>query len=214
VRFDCSIQARVGSFRLKAQVASDARVLALFGPSGAGKTTFLHAVSGLLRPLAGHVRIAGETLFDPAGRINLPAHRRRLGYVFQDARLFPHMKVQENLRYGLRFVPPAERRIEEATVVALLGLERLLQRWPDTLSGGEKQRVALGRALMTSPRALLLDEPFAALDASRKGELLAYIERLRDELDVPILLVSHEREVVDRLAQEVVAIEEGRTGKP
>jgi molybdate transport system ATP-binding protein len=119
--------------------------------------------------------------------------------------------VQDNLRYGLRFTPPVERHIEEAVVVELLGLQRLLHRWPDTLSGGEKQRTALGRALMTSPRALLLDEPFAALDASRKGELLDYIERLRDELDVPILLVSHEPAVVDRLAQEVVRIEEGAT---
>lgn len=214
MRFDCAIQARVGTFRLKAEVRSAAKLLALFGPSGAGKTTFLNAIAGLLRPHDGHVRIAGETLFDKAARVDVPAHRRRLGYVFQDARLFPHLKVQENLRYGLRFVPPAERRIEESVITGLLGLERLLHRWPDTLSGGEKQRAALGRALMTSPRALLLDEPFAALDASRRDELLAYIERLRDELDVPILLVSHEQAVVDRLAQDIVRIEEGRTEEP
>jgi molybdate transport system ATP-binding protein len=210
VRFDCVIKARVGGFLLDAEVRSDAKLVALYGPSGAGKTTFLHAVAGLVRPLDGKVAVSGAVLFDRAARINLPAHRRRLGYVFQDGRLFPHLSVERNLRYGLRFTPAAERRIDEATVVALLGLESLLHRWPATLSGGEKQRVAIARALMTSPRALLLDEPFAALDTGRKSELLAYVERLRDELDTPILFVSHDRAEVDRLAGDIVLLDNGR----
>jgi len=212
--FDCAIKAKAGGFLLDAAVASDRRLVALIGPSGAGKTTLLNCVAGLIRPLEGHVRVAGVTLFDRAARIDVPAHRRRLGYVFQDGRLFPHLRVQGNLRYGQRFVPPGEAHADEAAVIALLGLERLLHRWPSTLSGGEKQRAAIARALMTSPRALLLDEPFASLDAARKGELMPYVERLRDELDIPILLVSHDRAEVDRLAQEVVSLEGGRVLSP
>jgi molybdate transport system ATP-binding protein len=214
MRFDCAIKAAAGGFLLDATIVSDAKLVALVGPSGAGKTTFLNAAAGLIRPSEGHVRIAGATLFDRGARIDVPAHRRRLGYVFQDGRLFPHLRVQGNLRYGRRFVPEGEAHVEEAAVIELLGLERLLHRWPATLSGGEKQRTAIARALMTSPRALLLDEPFASLDAARKGELLPYVERLRDELDIPILLVSHDRAEVDRLAREVVMMDGGRVVSP
>lgn len=209
--FDIDIVAHAGDFALEAQIVSNARVVALVGPSGAGKTTLLSTVAGLLKPDLGHVRIAGATLFDRQAGTVVPPHRRRLGYVFQDGRLFPHLSARGNLRYGVRFAPAEEVHADETAVIERLGLAAFLDRRPATLSGGERRRVAIGRALMTSPRALLLDEPFASLDAARKAELLPYIERLRDDLAIPILLVSHDERDVDRLAEAVVHIDNGRT---
>lgn len=208
---DVAVQRRLGAFRLDAAFTGpQAGITALFGPSGSGKSTIVNAIAGLLRPDAGHIRIGGETFFDAGRRIDQPQHRRRIGYVFQDARLFPHMRVRDNLLYGYRRAPAAERRIELAPVVELLGIAALLDRRPGALSGGEKQRVALGRALLAQPRLLLMDEPLAALDAARKAEILPYVERLRDEVSLPIVYVSHSMEEVTRLADVLVVLDHGR----
>ena len=185
-------------------------VTALFGQSGAGKTTVINAVAGLLRPRAGRIALSGETLFDASARVNLPVHRRRLGYVFQDGRLFPHLSVRQNLTYGQRFAPRGLPGPGLDEVADLLGLDRLLDRRPGALSGGEKQRVAFGRALLSHPRMLLMDEPLAALDAARKDEILPYLERLRDLSGLPILYVSHSVAEVARLATTVVVLEAGQ----
>lgn len=198
-----------GEFRLDMDLRIPGRgVSALFGPSGSGKTTLLRCFAGLERA-AGVLRVNGEAWQDDAQGLFVPTHRRPLGYVFQEASLFPHLTARDNLRYGWKRTAPAERRIGEDEVVALLDLAPLLQRHPDRLSGGERQRVALGRALLTSPRLLLLDEPLSALDAARKREILPYLERLRDELDVPMLYVSHSHDEVIRLADHLVLIENG-----
>lgn len=208
-----TIEARLrldrGDFSLDVDLKLPIRgVTALFGPSGAGKTTVLRCIAGLEQAPGGRVVFDGEPWQD--GSRFVPTHARRLGYVFQEASLFPHLTARDNLRYGWKRTPPAERRIGEDEVVALLDLAPLLQRHPDRLSGGERQRVALGRALLTSPRLLLLDEPLSALDRARKREILPYLERLRDELDVPMLYVSHSHDEVIRLADHLVLIENGR----
>jgi molybdate transport system ATP-binding protein len=199
-----------GGFALEAAFRSDAPIVALFGRSGSGKTTLVHAIAGIVRPVRGRVEIGGRTLFDASRGIDLPPERRRVGYVFQDALLFPHLDVRANLAYGEARTPVAERFIDRERVLALLGLGPLLDRRPATLSGGERQRVALGRALLASPRALLLDEPLASLDGARKAEILAYIELLRDEFRLPMIFVSHAIEEVTRLADHVVMMSEGR----
>jgi molybdate transport system ATP-binding protein len=190
--------------------ASTPGVTALFGPSGCGKSTILAAVAGLLRPQAGRVAVDGRVLFDAARAIALPPEQRRCGVVFQDARLFPHLSVEGNLRYGLRRAPRGAAGLDTAEVVRLLGLEHLLCRRPVALSGGEKQRVALGRALLSRPALLLMDEPLAALDAARKAELLPFLARLRERLSIPLLYVTHALDEVDRLADTVVLLQGGR----
>jgi molybdate transport system ATP-binding protein len=180
---------------------------ALYGRSGSGKTTVINAVAGLLRPNHGKIITDGVTLLDTATGENLPPHRRRLGYVFQDARLFPHMTVKQNLGYGRWFAPKGQISFNE--VVDLLGIGPLLSRMPIALSGGEKQRVAIGRALLSNPALLLMDEPLAALDDARKAEILPYILRLRDQTKVPILYVSHALQEVAMLATTLVVIEAG-----
>lgn len=197
---------------LRLDVAFDAPpgVTALFGRSGSGKTTVVNAVAGLLSPDRGRITLNGTTLFDSASRTDLPAHRRRLGYVFQDARLFPHLSVRRNLLYGQRFAPAGAAGPGLDEVAELLGLDPLLARRPGALSGGEKSRVAIGRALLSRPRMLLLDEPLAALDAARKAEILPYLERLRDQTAVPMLYVSHAVAEVARLATTVIVLDEGR----
>jgi len=199
-----------GRFAIEARFASDAPIVALFGRSGAGKSSLVEAIAGLVRPRGGRIAVAGRTLFDSARAIDLPPEERRVGYVFQDALLFPHMAVRANLAYGERLTPARERFVDARRVVSLLGLERLLERLPATLSGGERQRVAIGRALMASPRVLLMDEPLASLDAPRKAQILQYVELLRDELRLPIVYVSHAIEEVTRLADHLVVMAEGR----
>ncbi|MCB1473392.1 MAG: molybdenum ABC transporter ATP-binding protein [Rhodobiaceae bacterium] len=184
-------------------------VTALFGPSGCGKTTIINVIAGLVRPASGQVRIGGQTLLDTAGGIDVAARRRRIGYVFQDARLFPHMSVARNLAFGARRAASPLPGPEAERIVSLLGLENLQARLPLNLSGGERQRVALGRALLANPSLLLLDEPLAALDSSRKDNILPYLERLRDEARIPILYVSHSIDEVTRLANEMVVVNDG-----
>jgi molybdate transport system ATP-binding protein len=204
--FDVAITRRVGERDIDLRFASAARLTALVGPSGIGKTTALNCIAGLLRPDEGRIAVSGTVLFDAAQGIDLPPDRRRAGYVFQDARLFPHLSVDANLAYGERLTRPEDRWIGRAEVIDLLGIGHLLDRAPATLSGGETRRVAIGRALLAAPRFLLLDEPFASLDAERGASLMELVERLRDELEVPILLVSHDRAEVARLAGEVVTM--------
>jgi molybdate transport system ATP-binding protein len=184
-------------------------ITALFGPSGAGKTTVLNAIAGLLRPEDGRIAIGGRVVFDQAARVWIPPRERRIGYVFQDARLFPHLTVERNLRFGWRRSRSRMPENEVAKVIQMLGLVPLLQRKPVHLSGGEKARVALARALLAAPDVLLLDEPLAPLDATRKNEILPYFERLRDEAGLPLIYVSHSLDEVSRLAQEIVILKEG-----
>jgi molybdate transport system ATP-binding protein len=183
-------------------------VSALFGHSGSGKTTCLRAIAGLERARGGYVALGDEIWQDDANGIFVPAHRRAIGYVFQEASLFPHLDVRGNLDYGLKRV--AARRFETGEVAALLGIEKLLDRKTAGLSGGERQRVAIARALLSSPRLLLMDEPMAALDHKRKGEILPYLERLHDELSIPIIYVSHSPDEVARLADHLVLLDEGK----
>lgn len=184
-------------------------VTVLFGRSGSGKTTIVNAVAGLLAPEAGRIAVAGRPLYDSAAGLNLPPHRRRAPYVFQEARLFPHLSVRQNLTYGRWFT--RARSPDVAAIVAMLGIGPLLDRRPAALSGGEKQRVALGRALLAGPEILLMDEPLAALDEARKAEILPYIERLRDAGGPPVLYVTHSMAEVARLATTLVVIEAGRS---
>jgi len=201
---------RLGAFGLEARIAAAGRVLAICGASGAGKTTVLMIIAGLMRPTAGRVVVEGAVFLDTAAGVDLAPRQRRIGYVFQDARLFPHLSVAQNLLYGRRFTPAAQRFVDFDAVVALLGIEALLARRPERLSGGEKQRVAIGRALLVSPRLLLLDEPLAALDDARRMDILGYIEKMRDAFAIPIVLVSHRLSEVERLASDVAVLEQGR----
>jgi len=198
-------------FSLDVSLAVPGRgVTAIFGPSGSGKTSLLRSIAGLERAGSGSLAVNGEVWQDDAAGIFLPVHRRPLGYVFQEASLFAHLDVGRNLDFGLRRVPAAQRRVSLEQAIGLLGLQQLMQRMPGTLSGGERQRVAIARALATSPRLLLMDEPLASLDIARKAEILPYLERLHDELDMPVLYVSHAPDEVARLADHLVLMEAGR----
>jgi molybdate transport system ATP-binding protein len=204
------VRHRRGDFTLAARFVSEGKLTVLFGRSGSGKTTLINLIAGLLKPDAGRVSIDGQPLVDTANGVFIPAHRRRVGYVFQEGRLFPHMTVRRNLLFGRWFTPHGEHHGSLDDIVDLLGIGHLLDRHPASLSGGEKQRVAIGRALLASPRILLMDEPLAALDDARKAEILPYIERLRDEAGVPIVYVSHSVAEVVRLATTVVALSDGQ----
>lgn len=199
-----------GSFHLAARFTAQPGVTALFGRSGAGKSSLVDIVAGLVRPQRGRIVIDGETLVDTERRVFVPRHRRRVGYVFQDSRLFPHLSVRQNLIYG-RWFSRGEGGVagDFGSIVELLGIAQLIERRPDSLSGGEKQRVAIGRALLAHPRILLMDEPLASLDEERRAEILPYIERLRD-IGVPILYVSHSVAEVARLATTVVILNGGK----
>ncbi|WP_084580258.1 ATP-binding cassette domain-containing protein [Sphingomonas azotifigens] len=199
--FDIDVRCRLGDAEIDCRIEPGAGVTVLFGPSGAGKTSVLNMVAGLLRPDAGHIRVGADTLFDAAAGIDLPPEARRAGYVFQESRLFPHLRVRANLLYGL----PKRAALDVDGVIGLLGIAPLLDRWPRTLSGGEAKRVAIGRALLRDPAFLLLDEPLASLDRARREEILGLLERLRDGIGLPILLVTHERDEAERLGDRIVA---------
>jgi molybdate transport system ATP-binding protein len=207
---ELAIRHQQGDFTLDANVDIGRGLTALFGPSGSGKTTLVNIVAGLVRPAEGRVVFGGTLWSDTERGLFLPPHRRRIGYVFQEGRLFPHMSVLQNLRYGENRLPKGERREDLARVTDLLGIAPLLDRRPAHLSGGEKQRVALGRALMASPKLLLMDEPLSALDQDLKTQILPYIERIRDDIGVPILYVSHSLDEVARLATGVVTFDHGK----
>ena len=201
---------QLGEFSIEASFASEGRVTGLFGASGAGKTSLINMIAGLLRADRGIIAIDGEVLDDTGGGLHVPAHRRRIGYVFQDARLFPHLDVLQNLDYGRRMNRLAEDPAARARVTDLLDIDHLLDRRPGRLSGGERQRVALGRALLAQPRLLLLDEPLGSLDDERKVEILPYLVRLRDEAGIPMVYVSHDAGEMRKLATQVVMLRRGR----
>ena len=208
---EVAIRHAYGSFNLDvAFTAASGGVTALFGPSGAGKTSIVHALAGLMRPTEGRIVLEGRTVLDTRAGIFVPPEKRRIGLVFQDARLFPHMSVEKNLLFGWRRSPARAAPEQIARTVELLGLKALLTRAPKNLSGGEKSRVALGRALLASPDVLLLDEPLASLDAARRAEILPWLERLRDIARIPIFYISHSLDEVARLADRVVLLEDGR----
>jgi molybdate transport system ATP-binding protein len=206
--FDVMVRKTLGDFVLDARFKSNAAVTALFGPSGAGKTSIVNAIAGLLTPAQGRIVIGDALMFDSEKAINVPAHKRRVRVVFQESRLFPHLSVRQNLLYGRWIAGHAGGKLDE--VVQLLGLEDLLARRPRTLSGGERQRVAIGRALLADPMTLLLDEPLSSLDEARKQEILPYLEKLVSAARIPILYVSHAREEIERLAGTVVTMDGGR----
>jgi molybdate transport system ATP-binding protein len=208
IRFNAAIT--LGAFRLDAAFEGDSGVVALFGRSGAGKSVTIALIAGLLRPDRGAIVVDGRVLVDTEKNIFVPKHARRIGVVYQDARLFPHLTVRQNLMFGRWFAGRAEQSVDFGAVVETLGIGHLLSRRPGRLSGGERQRVAIGRALLSSPRLLLMDEPLAALDDERKREVLSLIERLRDAFKVPIVYVSHAVDEVARLASRVVVMDSGR----
>jgi len=185
-------------------------VTALFGHSGSGKTTCLRCIAGLERAEHGFIQINDEVWQDSQNGVFVPPHKRALGYVFQEASLFPHLSVLANLQFGLKRIPKAQRRVDMAQATELLGIGHLLARHPQHLSGGERQRIGIARALLTSPKLLLMDEPLAALDSQRKSEILPYLQRLHDELDIPVLYVSHAQDEVARLADHLVLLSEGK----
>lgn len=202
--FEVEVRRRLGETTVAAGFSAPAGLTALHGPSGVGKSSVLNMIAGLLKPDAGRIVADGQTLFDSAAGIDLPPERRRIGYVFQDGRLFPHLSVRDNLLYGRPRGPQAAEAMSLDEAVAALGLEALLERRPAALSGGEARRAAIGRALLRDPRVLLMDEPLSGVDPARREEILGLIERLRDRLGLPILYVSHDRAEVERLAATVI----------
>jgi molybdate transport system ATP-binding protein len=210
VTLEVDVRRQLGAFALDMRFQAGGGVTALFGPSGSGKTTLVNLIAGLIAPDEGRITLDGHVLVDTATGLFLRPPERRIGYVFQEGRLFPHLLVRANLTYGRWLTPKTRRWGDFDTIVDLLAIGPLLARRPRDLSGGEKQRVAIGRALLSSPRCLLMDEPLAALDGARKAEILPFIERLRDEMKLPIVYVSHSVDEVARLADQVVRIEGGR----
>jgi molybdate transport system ATP-binding protein len=203
------VRRSLGAMTIEADIRAEALMLALVGPSGGGKTTLLNMIAGLETPDEGRIAVGDVVLFDAARRVNLPPSQRRIGYVFQEPRLFPHYSVAGNLRYGCP-ARPSEAMIGFDEAVARLGIANLLDRRPAKLSGGEQQRVAIGRALLAAPRALLLDEPFSALDPARRKELMALVADFRDRFAIPMILVSHRHDEVERLADAMAVVEPGR----
>jgi len=204
------VEKQLGALNLSVRFQAAHGATALFGPSGAGKTSVVNMIAGLLMPDRGVIALDDTVLFDAGNRIDLPPHRRRIGYVFQEGRLFPHLSVRQNLDYGRRMSGHKRDAAEFDRIAALLDIGHLLDRRPGKLSGGERQRVAVGRALLLRPQLLLLDEPLASLDAGHKREILPYLVRLRDEAKIPIIYVSHTPAEVRRIATTVVRLDTGR----
>ncbi|CAD7340086.1 ATP-binding cassette domain-containing protein [Sphingomonadales bacterium 56] len=204
--FDVDVRKTLGDHVVAARFVASDGITLLWGPSGVGKTSVLNMIAGLMRPDQGHVSIDGQMLFDDSAAIDLPPHRRRIGYVFQDGRLFPHLRVRANLLYGHRLAAPENRWMSLQAVIDFLGIEHLLGRWPGTLSGGEAQRVAIGRALLSGARALLMDEPLASIDPARREGIMDVILRIRDELALPIVYVTHNAVEADRLATRKIEL--------
>ena len=213
---DIDLKCIQGNFELNAKCSIDTPVLGLFGPSGAGKSTLLAMIAGLKKPTAGHLIVDGEYLFDSAKGIDLAPHKRRIGTVFQDSLLFPHLNVRDNLNYGFNLLAKKQQRLKFSQIVELLEVGHLFTQKPHQLSGGEKQRVALGRALLTSPRLLLLDEPLASLDVRLKRQILPFLRRAKDELKIPMIYVSHAIDEILYLTSQIAMIDAGKiiaTGK-
>ena len=211
------VEKKLGDFSVNALFAGESGATALFGPSGSGKTSIINMIAGLMTPDRGKILLDGEILFDSDKRVDMPAWRRRVGTVFQEGRLFPHLAIKHNLIYGRWMGGHTDDAAAFAHTVELLDIGHLLDRRPGKLSGGERQRVAVGRALLMRPRILLLDEPLASLDAGRKDDILPYLERLRDEAKVPMIYVSHDAAEVRRIATRVVRLDAGHvvaTGGP
>ena len=204
--FELRLHHRIGDTQITLDTQTDVPLTALVGPSGVGKTTVLNMIAGLVKPDRGRIAVGGRVLFDSATGVNYPPDARRAGYVFQDNRLFPHMRVGANLSYGEKLAPVEARWITREEVIAFLGIAHLLDRWPANLSGGEARRVAIGRALLSGPRFLLLDEPLTSLDPARGEEILRVVERIRDELKLPVLYVSHASAEVERLTACVLSL--------
>ena len=200
---DCHIQLKQGQFDLDQRFQSDQSVIGLFGASGSGKTTILHSIAGLVTPQAGWIKIKNQTWFNQAQKINLSTQQRRIGLVFQDAQLFPHKNVKQNLLFGFKHIQPQQRQFELDYIIELLKLGHLIERMPIKLSGGEKQRVALGRALLYSPKLLLLDEPLSALDAAHKAEIIPFFQRVKQDIKIPMLYVSHDHSEIKQLSDTI-----------
>ncbi|HED9603324.1 TPA: ATP-binding cassette domain-containing protein [Acinetobacter baumannii] len=198
---DCRFELHMGQFHIEPSFQSDASVIGLFGASGSGKTSILHAIAGLNTPHSGLIKIQGQTWFDSDQKINLSTQKRHVGLVFQDAQLFPHKTVKQNLLFGLKRLSQQERQFEADYIIELLKLGHLLQRMPIKLSSGEKQRVALGRALLYSPKLLLLDEPLSALDANHKAEIIPFFQQVKEELKIPMIYVSHDIQEIKQLTE-------------
>ncbi|MGE8551631.1 MAG: ATP-binding cassette domain-containing protein [Acinetobacter calcoaceticus] len=198
---DCRFQLQMGQFLIEPSFQSDASVIGLFGASGSGKTSILHAIAGLNTPRSGLIKIQDQIWFDSDQKINLSTQKRHVGLVFQDAQLFPHKTVKQNLLFGLKHLSQQERHFEADYIIELLKLEHLLQRMPIKLSGGEKQRVALGRALLYSPKLLLLDEPLSALDAAHKAEIIPFFQKVKQEIKTPMIYVSHDIQEIKQLTE-------------
>ena len=204
--FDVAIRRTLGAIEIAVEFELDDGLLVLSGPSGSGKTSILNMIAGILRPDQGHIRLHDRTLFDSAAAVDEPPERRRIGYVFQDGRLFPHKRVRDNLLYGYRLTGASDHWLTFDDAVAFLGVGHLLDRWPSSLSGGEAQRIAIGRALLSGARALLMDEPLTSLDLDRREEILRVIERVRDQLRIPTLYVTHDPREAERLGTRIVGI--------
>ena len=206
------VQARLKrkNFELDASVQLSQRVTAIYGPSGAGKSTLLSIIAGITQPDSGRIVIDGECLFDSQARINKPIHQRKIGLVFQDGRLFPHLTVEHNLSYALNFTPVQKQQFQLKQIVALLELEALLKQKPHQLSGGEKQRVALGRALLSSPRLLMLDEPLASLDDRLKSQILPFLKLVSTEINIPMIYISHSKKEIMQITDNLVDIQHGK----
>ncbi|GAA5560451.1 ATP-binding cassette domain-containing protein [Acinetobacter seifertii] len=198
---DCHFKLHMGQFHIEPSFQSDAAVIGLFGPSGSGKTSILHAIAGLSTPRSGLIKIQDQTWFDSDQKINMSTQKRHVGLVFQDAQLFPHKTVKQNLLFGFKYLSQQERHFEADYIIELLKLGHLLQRMPIKLSGGEKQRVALGRALLYSPKLLLLDEPLSALDANHKAEIIPFFQKVKEVIKIPMIYVSHDIQEIKQLTE-------------